>query len=64
MATGAFKIEDDTKDPQDELGFDLEPNQSLSDPVPDDQRDLQHEIYGVIGVLNQLRDQDPLNTDK
>ncbi len=62
MATGAFKIEDDTKDPQDELGFNLKPKPSFPEPVPDDQRDLQREIYGVIGVLKQLRDHTPEKT--
>ena len=54
MATGAFKIEVNSED---SLEFNIEPDQTVSGPVPDDQSELQLHIYGVIGVLKQLHEQ-------
>ena len=61
MATGAFKIKEDSNDA---LEFNMEPDPTFSGSVPDDQRDLQHDIYGVIGILKQLHEQDAFDAQK
>ena len=61
MATGAFTIK---IDPHDAFEFNMEPDPAVSGPVPDDQRELQHDIYGVIGVLKQLHEQKAFDGQK
>ena len=58
MATGSFKIKPDGAD---KLEFNIEPDPNVSGPVPDDQSDLQHDIYAAIGVLKYLHEQKAFN---
>lgn len=67
LGPGAFIIKthkthpDEIKDPEE---FNISPRDDIADPIPEEQREIDHGIYEVWGVLKALRDQGVFQNDR